>query len=124
MGEFLKIPVLFIGFGAPILLFGAVEYAGGLVMACIVGYLGRWSLLASGVLGYPLVVLITAVAPIGEDRSALPMPLPWLATYKLAASQREFISAMENQLPINTAAYLAALVIGLVHSAFDKRQSK
>lgn len=121
MGEVLKLPVLFIGFGLPILLFSAVEYAGGLVMACIVGYMGRWSLVASGVLGYPLVVLVTAVAPVGEDHSALPMPLPWLATYKLEASQREFISAIENQLPVNTAVYLAALVIGLIHDAFTRR---
>jgi hypothetical protein len=116
---------LAIGFGVPIIVFMAVDYAGPIIIAGIVGYLARWSFLASGVLGYPLVVLATAVAPIGNtEHSALPVPVPWLAVYKKASSQEAFTSAIQDQLPINSAVFLTALLVGIVHAEYDRRKAK
>ena len=122
LGEMIVLPVLMIGFGLPILLFMAAHYAAAPLIACVVGYFARWSPLSSCFLGYPLVVLASAIFPLGNTEKSLPVPVPWLAAYKTKASHEAFIDSIENRLPYYTGLFVVALLIGLAHAAYIRRR--
>lgn len=122
LGELIIFPVLAIGFGLPIFAFIAIHYAAAPIVACVVGYFARWSGWSSCLLGYPLVVLVSAVAPMGNTERSLPVPVPWLAAYKTASSHAAFVDSMQNRLPYYTVIFVVFLLIGLAHGAYLRRR--
>lgn len=122
LGKLIVLPVLVIGFGLPIFLFVAIHYAGAPIVACLAGYGARWSLGASCVLGYPLVILSSAVFPMGNTEGSLPIPVPWLAAYKTESSRAAFLNSMHDGLPYYTALFLVALVVGFAHAKYIEKR--
>lgn len=118
LGQLIVIPILAIGFGLPIVLFVVIHYAGPPLVACVAGYGARWSLGASCLLGYPLLVLASAVFPIGNTEGGLPVPVPWLAAYKTESSRAAFLNSMHECLPYYTALFLIALAVGFAHAKY------
>ena len=86
LGKLMIVVTLVIGFGLPVLLWLAMEWAAPPLVALFAGGVARYFPICSLALGIPLVLAFTFVSPVASGGSSdFSVPLPWLSIAEVRA---------------------------------------
>lgn len=111
LGPVIPIATIALGFGLLIIPYLMLEWVATPVVAALMGFQARWSVVAALIVGLPLVVLFTVITPVVSSGSeSLAVPVPWLAVF--AQSKSDIMPIVRERLLWWGALYACAMAIG------------
>ncbi|MGQ5522201.1 hypothetical protein ACUHMQ_02965 [Chitinimonas sp. PSY-7] len=113
LGELVPIITIVLGFGMLIIPYLILEWVVTPMIAAVMGFQARWSLIAAIIFGIPLMFLYTIATPVvSSGNSSLPVPVPWLSVYK--TMKHSILPIITERLIWWSGIYLFAAFIGKI----------